>query len=57
MCNLYSITKSQVAIRELVNAMRDLPGKLPPFPAVFPNRMAPVVRTGADGQREMLMMR
>jgi len=57
MCNLYGITKSQVAICELVNATRDLTGNLPPLPAVFPNRMAPVVRTGADGQREMLMMR
>jgi putative SOS response-associated peptidase YedK len=57
MCNLYSITKGQAAIRELAKAMIDKTGNLPPLPAVFPNRMAPVVRTGADGQRELLMMR
>ncbi len=45
MCNLYSITKSQRAIRDLVKAIRDLTGNLQPLPAVFPNRMAPVVRT------------
>jgi putative SOS response-associated peptidase YedK len=56
-CNLYSITKSQQAIRDLVKAMRDLTGNMPSLPAVFPNRMAPVVRTGTDGVRELLMMR
>jgi putative SOS response-associated peptidase YedK len=57
MCNLYSITKSQQAIRDLVKALRDLTGNLPPLPAVFPNQVAPVVRTGPDGQRELLLMR
>ena len=57
MCNLYSVTKSQQAIRDLVKAIRDLTGNLPPLPAVFPNRMAPVVRTAPDGVRELLMMR
>lgn len=56
MCNLYSMTKSQAAIRELVKAMVDRTGNLPPLPAIFPNRMAPVVRDGAEG-RELLMMR
>ena len=57
MCNLYSITSSQAAIRELARAMRDLTGNLAPLPAVFPDRMAPVVRTGPDGVRELVMMR
>jgi putative SOS response-associated peptidase YedK len=57
MCNLYSITKPQVAVSELARAMRDLTGNLPAMPAVFPNRMAPVVRTAPDGVRELLMMR
>jgi putative SOS response-associated peptidase YedK len=57
MCNLYSMTKGPQAIRELAKAMRDFTGNLEPLPAVFPNRMAPVVRAGADGQRELLMMR
>jgi putative SOS response-associated peptidase YedK len=56
-CNLYSITSSQAAIRQLVRAMRDLTGNLPPLPAVFPDRMAPVVRTAPDGVRELVMMR
>lgn len=57
MCNLYSHTKGQQATRELARAMRDLTGNLPPLPAIFPDRMAPVVRHGTDGVREMLMMR
>jgi putative SOS response-associated peptidase YedK len=57
MCNLYSITKSQQAIRDLVKAMRDITGNMPSLPAVFPNRMAPVVRTAPNGVRELLMMR
>jgi hypothetical protein len=43
MCNLYSVTKSQQAIRELVRAIRDVTGSLPPLPAIFPDKMAPVV--------------
>jgi len=57
MCNLYSITKGQKAIIELVKAMRDLAGNMPPMPAVFPNRIAPVVRTAPDGVRELTMMK
>lgn len=57
MCNLYSMTKSQDAIRQLTRYTRDLVGNLPQLPAIFPNRMAPVVREGADGHRELLMMR
>ena len=57
MCNLYSVTKSQQAIRDLVKAIRDITGNMPSLPAVFPNRMAPVVRTAPDGVRELLMMR
>ena len=36
MCNLYSITKGQQAIRELTRAMTDRTGNLPPLPGVFP---------------------
>ena len=57
MCNLYSITKGPAAIRELAKAMRDLTGNFEPLPAVFPNRMAPVVRAAPDGVRELGMMR
>lgn len=57
MCNLYSITKGPAAIRELAKAMVEHVGNLQPLPAVFPNRMAPVVRSTADGQRELMIMR
>ena len=57
MCNLYSITKGQKAIIELVKAMRDLAGNMPPMPAIFPNKVAPVVRGAPDGVRELVMMK
>jgi putative SOS response-associated peptidase YedK len=57
MCNLYSMTKGPAAIRELAKAMRDLTGNLQPLPAVFPNRMAPIVRVAPDGVRQLEMAR
>src|ERR1700737_1266172 len=56
MCNLYSITKNQDAIRRLFKVQRDSAGNLPPMPGVFSDYPAPVVRT-ADGERELIMMR
>ena len=57
MCNLYSMTSSQRAIRDLTRAMRDTTGNLPLLPAIYPDSMAPVVRQAADGERELTMMR
>jgi putative SOS response-associated peptidase YedK len=57
MCNLYSVTTNQKAVRDLVKAVRHLTGNMPSLPAVFPNRSAPVVRTAPDGVRELLMTR
>ena len=57
MCNLYSLTKGQAAIIALARAMRDMTGNLPSLPAIFPDAMAPIVRTGADGGRELVMAR
>lgn len=57
MCNLYSVTKGQKAIIDLVRAMRDQVGNMPSLPAIFPNGRAPVVRAGKDGLRELVMMR
>ena len=58
MCNLYSLTTSQAAIRELARAMRDLTGNLPPLPGIFPDYAAPIVRTAPeDGVRELAMAR
>ena len=57
MCNLYSLTKGQQAILELARAMRDRTGNLPPMPGIFSDYAAPIVRTGADGVRELAMAR
>jgi putative SOS response-associated peptidase YedK len=56
MCNLYSMTKSQRAIRELTRAMHDRTGNLPSLPGIFPDYSAPMVRNTADG-RELTMAR
>jgi putative SOS response-associated peptidase YedK len=56
MCNLYSITRSQEAIRRAFRVMRDRVGNLPTLPGIFPDTMAPVVRNARDGERELAMM-
>ncbi|WP_210482873.1 SOS response-associated peptidase [Microvirga antarctica] len=56
MCNLYSVTKGQQAIRDLFRVARDSTGNLPPMPGIFPDYAAPVVRNTQDG-RELTMMR
>jgi hypothetical protein len=38
MCNLYSITRSQDAMRRLFRVSHDLTGNLPLLPGVFPTR-------------------
>lgn len=56
MCNLYSMTRGQDAIRQLFKVTKDSAGNLPSLPGVFPDREAPVIRqNGAD--RELLTMR
>ena len=42
MCNLYSVTKGQSAIRDLFRVTNDRAGNLPPLPAVFPDQLAPI---------------
>jgi putative SOS response-associated peptidase YedK len=56
MCNLYSITQNQEAIRRLFNVPLDSAGNLPSMPGVFPDYAAPVIRTH-DAQRELIKMR
>ena len=58
MCNLYSLTKSQQAIREWASVMvdRDRTGDLPPMPGIFPDYSAPIVRNQPDG-RELALVR
>ena len=57
MCNLYSVTKGQQAIREAAAAMRDLTGNLPLLRGVFPDYAAPIVRNANDGVRELATAR
>jgi putative SOS response-associated peptidase YedK len=56
LCNLYSLTKGQQAIRELSRAMADRTGNMPPLPGIFPDYTAPIVRNRPDG-RELTMAR
>jgi putative SOS response-associated peptidase YedK len=57
MCNLYSLTKGQAAIRDLCRAKHDRAGNLPLFPGIFPDQLAPIVRAGPEGERELVMAR
>ncbi|WP_296713680.1 SOS response-associated peptidase [Rhodoblastus sp.] len=56
MCNLYSITRTQDAMRALFRVTKDMSGNLPPMPGVFPDYAAPIVRV-AEGARELTMAR
>lgn len=57
MCNLYSVTTNQEAIRRLFEVERDETGNLPILPGIFPDQEAPIVRTASDGVREMVTAR
>ena len=54
MCNLYSVTKGQSAIRDLFRATNDRVGNLPLSPAIFPRLDRP---RRAHGERELVMAR
>lgn len=43
-CNLYSMTKSQDAIRKIRKALRDDTDNMPLLLAIYPDQMAPVIR-------------
>jgi hypothetical protein len=51
------MTKSQDANRQLFGIKHDRAGNLPPLTGVFPDMAAPVIRTGPDGERELVMAR
>ena len=51
-CNLYSLTRGQQAIREAFRAMTDRTGNLPSLPGMFLDQMAPVIRNGDDGEKQ-----
>ena len=56
MCNLYSITTNQEAIRALFRVINRYVGNLAPMPGVFLDYPAPIVRN-AGAERELVMMR
>lgn len=56
MCNLYSMTSGQSAVRELMKALYDRTGNLPSMPAIFPDQPAPIVRA-IDKERELVLAR
>jgi len=57
MCNLYSLTKGQAAIRDLFAVAHDRTGNLSSYPGIFPDQTAPIVRVGEDGRRELVIGR
>jgi putative SOS response-associated peptidase YedK len=57
MCNLYSLSKHQAGILQMVQAMMPDVGNFPPLPGIFPDYAAPVIRTNAAGERELAMPR
>lgn len=56
MCNLYSITTNQEAIRALFRVVNRYVGNLALMRSVFPDYPAPVIRNAGD-ERELIMMR
>ena len=58
MCNLYSMTRPQDAVRQFFHEdpPHDRVGNMPPLPGIFPDYQAPIVRNAADG-RELVMAR
>src|ERR1700754_3518244 len=56
MCNLYSVTTNQEAIRALFHVVNRYVGNLAQMPGVFPDYKAPIVRAGAEG-RELVTAR
>jgi putative SOS response-associated peptidase YedK len=57
MCNLYSMTRAQDAMRKLFGAPHDRAGNLPSLPGIFPDQIAPVVCRAKNGERSLELMR
>ena len=57
MCNLYSMTRSRDAIRQIAQAMNDSLGNLPELPGIYPDYLAPIVKLDQLGRREVVLAR
>jgi putative SOS response-associated peptidase YedK len=54
MCNLYSITTNQEAIRALFRVVNRYVGNLAPMPGVFPDYPAPVIRNAGTERKDVV---
>jgi putative SOS response-associated peptidase YedK len=52
-CNLYNVTTTRDAVLQFTKAFHDKVGWNEPSFDVYPNTLAPIVRVGEDGQREI----
>ena len=50
MCNLYNLTSTQQAIRDIARVLKDRAGNLEPSLDLYPDRPAPVVRNTPEGR-------
>ena len=57
MCNLYSITTNQEAMRRIFRKLKRYVGNLAPMTGVFPDYPAPVIRAGPGEGWDLTMMR
>ncbi|XWN33281.1 MAG: hypothetical protein ROR55_09505 [Devosia sp.] len=57
MCNLYSITTTQEAMRRLFDVKQDRLGNFGGQPALFPDGEIPIVREAKEGRRELVECR
>ena len=57
MCNLYSMTKTQEAMRRPFKIQNDRAGNLPSLPDIFPDQLAPGVCDTKNGERSLELMR
>ena len=55
-CNLYSMTRSQEAMRRLFTGLDDRSGNMPPLPGIYPDYPSPIIRNAGEG-RELVMAR
>jgi putative SOS response-associated peptidase YedK len=54
MCNLYSMTRTAEAVRRLFRVQHNRAVAFEPRSAIFPAYEAPIIRTAADGERELV---
>lgn len=54
LCNLYNLTSARDAVGAFTKALIDKAGWNEPSIDVYPNMLAPIVRVGTDGQREIV---